>query len=90
MNCAPNGCRTSSINGSALPYFLDTAGLPEISRVISSAKMQVTYPMAFAQQWNARVTISQLDLMAGLILMPEGTFPACQRRLRQMRWLSGL
>jgi hypothetical protein len=53
------------MNCCALAYFLDTADLPVISQVMSSAKMLVTYPVPFAQEWNASVTMSRLDLMAG-------------------------
>src|SRR5215831_13386072 len=63
---APKGRRTSSMNCCVLAYFLDTADLPVISQVMSSAKMLVTYPVPFAQEWNASATMSRLDLMAGL------------------------
>jgi hypothetical protein len=39
---APNGWRTSSRNCCVLAYFLDTADLPVISQVMSSAKMLAT------------------------------------------------
>lgn len=52
------------MNCCALAYFLDTADLPVISQAVSSAKMLVTYPAPFAQEWNASVTMSRLDLMA--------------------------
>ena len=47
-----------------LAYFRDAADLPVISQVISSAKMLATYPVPFAQERNASVTISRLELMA--------------------------
>jgi hypothetical protein len=72
---APNGWRTSSMNCCALAYFLDTADLPVISQVMSSAKMLVTYPVPVAQERNASVTMSRLDLMADLVLPAEADFP---------------
>src|SRR6185437_9410253 len=63
---APNGRRTSSMNCCVLENFLDTADLPAISHVMSSAKMLVMYPVPFAQERNASVTISRLELIARL------------------------
>src|ERR1700722_1226713 len=68
---APNGWRHSSMNCCVLAYFLDAAGLPVISQVMSSAKMLATYPVPFAQERNASVTISRLELMADFILPAE-------------------
>src|SRR5262249_18994670 len=78
---APKGRRTSSMNCCVLAYFLDTADLPVISQVMSSAKMLVTYPVPFAQEWNASATMSRLDLMAGLSPPEAAGVPrTCQRR----------
>src|SRR5215472_14842819 len=69
---APKGRRTSSMNCCVLAYFLDTADLPVISQVMSSAKMLVTYPVPFAQEWNASATMSRL--------------PAVQHGVRTQSW----
>ena len=45
-----------------LAYLRDAADLPVISQVMSSAKMLATYPVPFAQELNAAVTISRLEL----------------------------
>jgi hypothetical protein len=51
--------------------FPDAADLPVISQVMLSAKMLVTYPVPSAQEWNASVTMSRLDGMAGPIFPEE-------------------
>src|ERR1700728_2466012 len=61
LNRAPNGCSTSSTNWRVLGYFLETADLPVISQVMSSAKMLVTYPVPFIHAAKASVTISRSE-----------------------------
>src|SRR5580693_9039205 len=79
---APNGCRHSSRNCCVLAYFRDAADLPVISQVMSSAKMLATYPVPLAQERNASVTISRLELMPDLILpaAAAGANVACWQR----------
>src|SRR3984885_13178156 len=68
---APNGWRHSAMKCCVLAHFLDAADRPMISQVMSSAKMLATYPVPFAQERNASVTISRLELMADFILPAE-------------------
>src|SRR5882724_2379294 len=80
---APNGRRTSSMNCCVLENFPDTADRPAISHVMSSAKMLATYPVPFAQERNASMTISRLELIAGLILPVSPALPVRRRLQRE-------
>jgi hypothetical protein len=68
------------MNCCVLAYFLDTADLPVISQVMSSAKMLVMYPAPSAQERNASATISRLDLLAHLTLPAEADSRRCQAK----------
>jgi hypothetical protein len=86
------------MNCCLVAYFPDAADLPVISQVISSAKMLVTYPVPSAQERNASVTMSRLDLTqvssflgAGVPARPaygrDGAGPEAGAPMNAQSWL---